>query len=202
MGGSSEKRDKKPQGCPYGISPDEQVIVHLVKSQIEQEGELVVPLNSYVVLYTLIFLKALPSDKVRLIFHSTTSSTKIPDKALFKFSGHILQDFGLGASEIIQEGEWDCPSESGCYEKCSSLEGDLCALPNVNVPSQGLTVAGLCAVVRFLIKWILGAEQKLLGFQGGCLSAPAEVSTWTRFCEVDFPRAVLKITAKVTARCE
>ena len=27
--------------------------------------------------------------------------------------------------------------------------------------------------------------QDLLGFQQGCLSAPQEVSTWTKFCEVD-----------------
>ena len=34
--------------------------------------------------------------------------------------------------------------------------------------------------------------QELLGYQGGCLSAPAEVSTWTKFCEVDLPEAVNK----------
>jgi hypothetical protein len=33
----------------------------------------------------------------------------------------------------------------------------------------------------------IGSSESLIGYQGGCLSAPAEVSSWTRFCEIDLP---------------
>eukprot|EP00095_Tigriopus_kingsejongensis_P011110 snap_masked-scaffold268_size230776-processed-gene-1.1 protein:Tk11110 transcript:snap_masked-scaffold268_size230776-processed-gene-1.1-mRNA-1 annotation:"glutathione s-transferase c-terminal domain-containing protein" len=33
----------------------------------------------------------------------------------------------------------------------------------------------------------------LLGYQGNCLSAPAEVSAWTEFCEVSIPQALEKV---------
>ena len=32
----------------------------------------------------------------------------------------------------------------------------------------------------------------LSGYQGNCLNAPAEVSTWTKFCEIDLPKATSK----------
>ena len=33
----------------------------------------------------------------------------------------------------------------------------------------------------------------LLGFQQGCLSAPQEVSTWTKFCEVDIHNPLVQL---------
>ena len=41
-----------------------------------------------------------------------------------------------------------------------------------------------------MAKFAPETHQKLLGHQSNCLSAPAEVSTWTKFCEIDLPRAV------------
>lgn len=46
-------------------------------------------------------------------------------------------------------------------------------------------VAGLCSVCRSIIKRAGQSNEYLLGFKQSCLSAPAEVSPWTRFCEVD-----------------
>lgn len=48
-------------------------------------------------------------------------------------------------------------------------------------------IAGLCGVCRGLLKLVNNNEtNKLLGFKEGCLQAPSETSTWTKFCEVDF----------------
>ena len=42
----------------------------------------------------------------------------------------------------------------------------------------------------------IGSSESLLGYQGGCLSAPAEVSSWTRFCEIDLPETTSKFLAR------
>ncbi|KAK7789975.1 hypothetical protein R5R35_008501 [Gryllus longicercus] len=65
----------------------------------------------------------------------------------------------------------------------------LCVLPVILV-ERSTCVAGLCAVLRQLIKTIVAEEpshwsRTLLGFREGCLVACAESSVWTRFCEVD-----------------
>ncbi|XP_039278345.1 glutathione S-transferase C-terminal domain-containing protein homolog isoform X2 [Nilaparvata lugens] len=51
-------------------------------------------------------------------------------------------------------------------------------------------VAGLCSVLRRLIKCSGEEYSSLLGFRGGCLTACAEVSLWTKFCEVDLVNSV------------
>ena len=68
-----------------------------------------------------------------------------------------------------------------------------CGLPAVHLTEQQLCITGLCSTLRFLISCSqLSQEtnQEILGYNSGCLSAPAEVSTWTKFCEVDLPQAV------------
>ena len=65
-----------------------------------------------------------------------------------------------------------------------------CRLPVWFLPNQRTCIAGLCSVVRYAFRLSHFAEEleickTLLGFQQGCLSAPQEVSTWTKFCEVD-----------------
>jgi len=65
-----------------------------------------------------------------------------------------------------------------------------CILPVVFLESASTCVAGLCAVLRQVIKSTLKVHpghfsKSLLGFREGCLMACAEASTWTRFCEVD-----------------
>jgi len=65
-----------------------------------------------------------------------------------------------------------------------------CRLPVWFLPNQRTCIAGLCSVVRYTFRLAHWHEElkickTLLGFQQGCLSAPQEVSTWTKFCEVD-----------------
>lgn len=67
-----------------------------------------------------------------------------------------------------------------------------CVLPAVHVPEQHLCITGMCSVLRYLI-FHLAESCYLLGYQSSCLSAPAEVSTWTRFCEVDLPEATQRL---------
>ena len=64
-----------------------------------------------------------------------------------------------------------------------------CQLTAVFLPEQNLCITGLCSVVRYLISNADPSDRMLLGYQGNCLEAPAEVSTWTKFCEIDLPRA-------------
>ena len=52
-------------------------------------------------------------------------------------------------------------------------------------------ISGLCSLLRYIVrKFSPDIHQTLLGHQNNCLSAPAEVSTWTKFCEIDLPRAI------------
>ena len=67
-----------------------------------------------------------------------------------------------------------------------------CVLPALYIPEYELCITGLCSVLRYLLQYTHsgnGQNCPLLGFQNACLSAPAEVSMWTRFCEIDFPKA-------------
>lgn len=62
----------------------------------------------------------------------------------------------------------------------------MCTLPSVVVDGNGLCVSGLCSVLRHVLKVSQeAAAANLLGFRGSCLMACAEVSVWTKFCEVD-----------------
>jgi len=75
-----------------------------------------------------------------------------------------------------------------------------CRLPVWHLPSQLTCLAGLCSVIRYAIKLVafttdnpsIGKCKNLLGHQLNCLSAPAEVSTWTNFCELEMPQAIAK----------
>ena len=66
-----------------------------------------------------------------------------------------------------------------------------CVFPCVWNKAQNLFITGLCSVLRCLI-FHFSPIPELLGYQGNCLNAPAEVSTWTKFCEIDLPKATQK----------
>uniref|UniRef100_A0A1B6C8G0 Methyltransferase domain-containing protein n=1 Tax=Clastoptera arizonana TaxID=38151 RepID=A0A1B6C8G0_9HEMI len=60
-----------------------------------------------------------------------------------------------------------------------------CCFP-IFVPSdKSCCIAGLCAVLRQVIKHSEKKWKHLLGFREACLFACAEVSLWTKYCEVD-----------------
>lgn len=69
------------------------------------------------------------------------------------------------------------------------------SLPFMVLPEQGdlssLTVSGLASVCRHVIKHCENEDAiKALGFRSNCLQAPAEVSIWTSFCEVQMPESI------------
>ena len=73
-----------------------------------------------------------------------------------------------------------------------------CNLPVWYLPEQRTCIAGLCSVMRYSLRMGHSCEdlplcKDLLGFQQGCLSAPQEVSTWTKFCEVDIQNPLGKL---------
>ncbi|CAN2388924.1 Methyltransferase domain [Pristimantis euphronides] len=71
-----------------------------------------------------------------------------------------------------------------------------CRLPAVIDASGTFCRAGLAVVLRYIIQktYILDQSRKdvleLLGFKKTCLKACAEVSQWTRLCEISIPLAV------------
>jgi len=71
----------------------------------------------------------------------------------------------------------------------------LTSLPYMTLPEQddlsSLIVSGLASVCRHVIKHCENEDAiKALGFRSNCLQAPAEVSIWTSFCEVQMPESV------------
>ena len=75
------------------------------------------------------------------------------------------------------------------------LEVSCCKAPVWYLPGQRTCIAGLCSVARYMLRMAAEIEglapcQRLLGFQQGCLAAPAEVSTWTSFCEIEAASAL------------
>lgn len=64
-------------------------------------------------------------------------------------------------------------------------QAKVCKLPAFVANEKGLlqTVAGLSSVLRKLL-FVNSEDHPLLGFRQSCLIACAEVSVWTRFCEV------------------
>lgn len=94
----------------------------------------------------------------------------------------------------------DNPTESGVTIDVSSIQFSAINSDNrdfekedaalLNFPvivTDKCVIAGLCGVCRGLLKLVNNDESKnLLGFKEGCLQAPSETSSWTKFCEIDF----------------
>ncbi|KAM4808569.1 glutathione S-transferase C-terminal domain-containing protein [Rhinophrynus dorsalis] len=80
-----------------------------------------------------------------------------------------------------------------------------CRLPAVVEASGAFCRAGLAVVLRHIIQKTHLAEPyrkdviELLGFKKTCLKACAEVSQWTRFCEISIPLAVENFIKKPSA---
>lgn len=78
-----------------------------------------------------------------------------------------------------------CIDEDKCPDMIQS-----CLLPAVLTSSKPWCVAGLCSSLRYMLRKTVEVFpghfcQKFLGFRGGCLQACAEVSVWTKFCEIE-----------------
>nr|XP_027228010.1 glutathione S-transferase C-terminal domain-containing protein-like [Penaeus vannamei] len=102
-----------------------------------------------------------------------------------------------------------CIDEDKCPDMIQS-----CLLPAVLTSSKPWCVAGLCSSLRYMLRKTVEVFpghfcQKFLGFRGGCLQACAEVSVWTKFCEIesigaltDFPIFTYLIKKNVTDKVQ
>ncbi|KAL5011971.1 hypothetical protein ScPMuIL_010522 [Solemya velum] len=77
-----------------------------------------------------------------------------------------------------------------------------CHLPVVHDKRDNLIRSGLCSAVRHIVKAANDEQPNskfsdLLGFRNGSLRAPAEVSGWTKLCEVDLPESLSKLLSQI-----
>eukprot|EP00795_Rhopilema_esculentum_P000150 gene150-9767_t len=86
-------------------------------------------------------------------------------------------------------------------------KGPLCKRPFLFTKDKPFVYyAGLCTVVRKMVHHISESETEeskvisLLGYQETCLKGYAEVSSWTKFCEVEFPGAIKELTVDDTRK--
>ncbi|NWY04602.1 GSTCD protein, partial [Nothoprocta ornata] len=83
-----------------------------------------------------------------------------------------------------------------------------CCLPAVVVKDGTFCRAGLSVVLRHIIQKAYEADTskkdvlELLGFKKTCLKACAEVSGWTRLCEINIPLAVERLLTKSPEHCQ
>ncbi|XP_071664317.1 glutathione S-transferase C-terminal domain-containing protein isoform X1 [Patagioenas fasciata] len=83
-----------------------------------------------------------------------------------------------------------------------------CCLPAVVVKDGKFCRAGLSVVLRHIIQKTYEADPskkdvlELLGFKKTCLKACAEVSQWTRLCEISIPLAVEEFLAASPEHCQ
>uniref|UniRef100_F6PV16 Glutathione S-transferase C-terminal domain-containing protein n=1 Tax=Xenopus tropicalis TaxID=8364 RepID=F6PV16_XENTR len=115
----------------------------------------------------------------------------LPDSSTDNLSENILLPRNLEAETICK---WDLPPLVRS-----------CRLPAVVEASGTFCRAGLAVVLRHIIHKAHISEPfrndivELLGFKKTCLKACAEVSQWTRLCEISIPRAIESFLKKPSA---
>ncbi|RLW09007.1 hypothetical protein DV515_00002569 [Chloebia gouldiae] len=83
-----------------------------------------------------------------------------------------------------------------------------CTLPAVVVKDDKFCRAGLSVVLRHIIQKTFESDPskkdvlELLGFKKTCLKACAEVSQWTRLCEISIPLAVERFLTASPEHCQ
>lgn len=137
----------------------------------KNNGQIDVTLETCIVLFLLKFLDQ-PSDiQIHLIPLTEDSKTN------FRFS--IQRDaFDFIIIETKRQFQLTAASQ--------------CNFP-VFMSEENVIIAGLCGVCRALIKASDPSFRYLLGFKESCLLAPAEASSWTKFCEIDMIKATKQI---------
>lgn len=132
---------------------------------------LAVPLETLVVIFVLKYVKAFWLNIVLVEVECASTAFRLPESALSCFVTNFAK---------IE----DVPSKvRNCF------------FPVIVKKEDRFYIAGLCAVLRYALKETSklhskGLCERLLGFRTGCLMACAEVSVWTKFCEID----ILQVT--------
>lgn len=132
-----------------------------------------------------------------MIKHSTNDENSAPSK--------LNNDYVVNCESSRDEYLFYIPLTSLLFpvlhnKSCPSLiENSL--LPAVLCLSDQWCVVGMCASLRYILqlasnKYNDTFAKKLLGFREGCLQSCAEVSCWTKFCEIESPKALSNIFRK------
>lgn len=137
-----------------------------------ESGSQAIPVETFVVLHAIKSLDLQNSTSgVHTVLVKTSQELREPSVPL------DLEHF---SSIVVEESEASL-----------SYQAKVCKLPVFVAKESGLlkTVAGLSSVLRKLLS-ANSKDHPFLGFRQSCLIACAEVSVWTRFCEVDVINAV------------
>jgi hypothetical protein len=139
--------NSKPVGPPYGISPGDKVTLYLNCFK-DCDDRVRVDVQTLTVLYAIRFAECDDEENLEIVLVSNEDDSALFPLPTDPWSARVA----------------DSPSSED--DVSSSL-----LLPAVHVAAKNLCVAGLCAVVRFLIKRAVKEEgeyegKKLLGHQG------------------------------------
>lgn len=130
-----------------------------VFSNVSQDGTCLAPVETVISLFTFVFCNRPP---ILLTFVISSNSEN---------RGSLKIQISKLLFEIIDECDVNGVATN-------------CKLPVIITCGGSTVVAGLCAVLRQVIK-VVDEKHSLLGFKQSCLYACAEASLWTKFCEVD-----------------
>lgn len=151
-------------------------------------SDLWLPAESLVTLFTLQYCRNPAVNVVVVENHPSTSKLASPENV---FGSEVI-------SEVCVEDEYWFPVDMNCicFDIQVKKEEDCpngvarCMLPAVVRAGEPWCIAGMCSSLRFMLRQTSKIYpehycQNLLGFRGSCLQACAEVSVWTKFCEVE-----------------
>lgn len=145
-------------------------IVYLESFNASNDTEIIVTLESSIVLFLLQFLDQSSDIEIHIVSPKVNPDTKLPIS------------IRKNAFNIVHQTQVD-------YQTTIASK---CNFP-VFVGETNVIVAGLCGVCRAIIKSTDATNRYLLGFKESCLLAPSEASPWTKFCEIDMITCTQKI---------
>lgn len=131
-------------------------------SDDDDDDNIVVTLETLIVLFVLKFVEQPSNIKVHLVSYDRNA---LPESRI-----------------TIKKQEISYAMQS--HKEFQDETASNCNFP-VIVNEENIVIAGLCGVCRAIVKHAEKSYAYLLGFKNSCLSAPAECSSWTKYCELD-----------------
>ncbi|XP_068247780.1 glutathione S-transferase C-terminal domain-containing protein homolog [Palaemon carinicauda] len=149
----------------------------------KEEGNLLVPAETLVALFTLQYCQNSAVDVVIVLKKELHVSPTTDDCKPESRDNSEEKWFPVDVDCIV------FPISFKELSECPSMVSN-CVLPVIVMSSDAWCVAGLCSSLRVMLiktvkKYPTHYCKKLLGFRGGCMQACAEVSVWTKFCEIE-----------------
>lgn len=135
-----------------------------------------VPIETYVVFALCKYLRE-PAVGNDLLVNFVQSKTELEHQC----DSSILLNVAECDADFFQVDEWP-------------LTATYCQLPTLK--NDAWIVSGLCGICRHITKFHIECStnpKRILGFKGNTLLAPAEISMWTKFCEVEIEACVREV---------